>query len=140
MSTFFSEFENLLSRYILIKDEYIIGDFNFPMNNPDKSNVKRMNELFDTFDLTQHVTKPTHKCRNILDLIITKQITKLFDHTVDERLSDYHALLMYMDTQKPPHLVKYITHRKLTNLDMKQIKMKLQIWISNLKKSLIRMN
>ncbi len=27
-----------------------------------------------------------------------------------------------MDIQKTPHPVKYITHRKLKNLDMKQIK------------------
>ncbi len=41
MSTFFSEFENLLSRYLPIKDELIImGDFNFHMNKPDKANAK----------------------------------------------------------------------------------------------------
>ena len=41
MSTFFSEFENLITRYILIKDELIItGDFNFHMNKPDRPNVK----------------------------------------------------------------------------------------------------
>ncbi len=50
MSTFFSEFENLLTHYILTKDELIItGDFNFHML--DRTNVKLMNELFDTFYL-----------------------------------------------------------------------------------------
>ncbi len=43
------------------------------MNKPERANVKRMNELFDTFDLTQHVTKPPDKCGNILDLTSTKQ-------------------------------------------------------------------
>ena len=43
MSTFFSDLENLLTHYILTKDELlIIGDFNFHMNKPDKPNVKRM--------------------------------------------------------------------------------------------------
>ncbi len=78
MSTFFSEFENLLTHYtcyILTKDELIItGDFNFHMNKLDRTNVKLMNELFDTFDLIQHVTKPTHNCGNTLDLIITKRL------------------------------------------------------------------
>ncbi len=56
-----------------------------------------MNELFDTYDLIQHVTKPTHNCGNTLDLIITRKTTKLFDHKVDEMLSDHHVLLMYFD-------------------------------------------
>ncbi len=105
------------------KDELIIiGDFNFHIDKPDRANIKQMNEWFDTFALTQHVTKPTHRCGNTLDLIITKQITKPFDNKVDERLFDVHALLMYIDIKKPPHPVKYITHRKLKKLDMKQIK------------------
>ena len=41
MSTFFSDLENLLTHYILTKDELlIIDDFNFHMNKPDKPNVK----------------------------------------------------------------------------------------------------
>ncbi len=74
MSTFFSEFENLFTHYILTKVELIItGDFNFHMNKLDRTNVKLMNELFDTFDLIQHVTKPSHNCGNTLDLIIAKK-------------------------------------------------------------------
>ncbi len=64
--------------------------------------------------ISQHVAKPTYKCDNTLDLTITKQITKLFDHNVDERLSDHPALLMYTDIQMPLHPVKYTTHRKLS--------------------------
>ncbi len=65
MSTFFTEFENLLTHYILTKDELIImGDFNFQMNTSDKPNVKRMMEILDMFDLTQYVTKPMHKFGN----------------------------------------------------------------------------
>jgi hypothetical protein len=123
MSTFFSEFENLLTHYILTKDELlIIGDFNFHLNKPYKPNVKRMIEVLDTFDLTQHVTKPTHKLGNILDLIITKKDTKLLNHKVDEMFSDHNVLLMNINIKKPPWPVKYITHRKLKNLDIKQIK------------------
>ncbi len=124
MYTFLSDFENLLTHYILTKDELIItGYFNFHMDKLDRTNIKLMNELFDTFDLIQHVTKPTHNCGNILDLIITKKTTKLFNRKVDEMLSDHHVLLIYSDMKKPPHPVKYITHRKLIrNLNMNQIK------------------
>ncbi len=51
MSTFLTEFENLLTHYILINNELLImGDFNFHMNKPDKTNVKRMIENLDTCD------------------------------------------------------------------------------------------
>ncbi len=60
MSTFFTEFEKLLTHYILTKDALLImGDFNFH-NKPDEPNVNRMIEILDTFDLIQHVTTPTH--------------------------------------------------------------------------------
>jgi exonuclease III len=123
MSTFFTEFENLLTHYILIKDELlIIGDFNFHMNKPDRPNVKRMIETLDTFDLIQHVTNPTHKLGNTLDLIITKKDTKLLSHKVDEMLSDHNVLLMNINIQKPPWPVKYVNHRKLKLVEIKQIK------------------
>ena len=69
MSTFFTEFENLLTHYILTKDELlIIGDFNFHMNKPNKPNLKRTIEVLDTFDLIRYVTNPTYKLGNTLDL------------------------------------------------------------------------
>ncbi len=113
MSTFiFTEFENLLTHYILTKDELIImGNFNFHVNKSDKPNVKTMMEILDTFDLIQHVTKPTRKFGNTLDLIITKRDTKLLSHKVDEMLSDHNALHMNLNIQKPPWPIKYITHR-----------------------------
>ncbi len=85
MSTFSVSLKIYLLHYILTKDELlIIGDFNFHMNKPDKPNVKRMIEIVDIFDLIQHVTNPTHKFGNILELIITKKDIKLLSHNVDE--------------------------------------------------------
>ena len=102
MSTCFTEFENLLTKYFVTKYELlIIGDFNFHMNKPDKPNVKRMIEVLDTFDLIQHVTKPTHKFGNTLDLI-TKKDTKLLSHTVGEMFSDHNVLHMNINIKKPP--------------------------------------
>ncbi len=121
---FFTEFENLLTHYILTKDELIImSNFNFHMNKLDKPNVKRMMEILDMFDLTQNVTKPTHKFVNTLELIITKRDTKLLSHKVDEILSDHNALHMNLNIQKPPWPIKYITHRNLKNVNIREIKM-----------------
>ncbi len=112
MSAFFTEFENLLTHYILTKDEpLIMGDFNFQMNKSDKPNVKKMIELLDIVEISQHVIKRTHKFVNTLDLIITKDNTKLLSHKIDEMLSDHNVLHMNINTQKPPWPMKYITHR-----------------------------
>ncbi len=81
-----------------------------------------MIEIVDMFDLLQHVTNPTHKFGNTLDLIITKKDTKLLSHNVDKMLSDHNVLLMNIYTQKLPWPVKYINHRRLKNVDFKQIK------------------
>ncbi len=123
MSTFFTEFENLLTHYILTKDELLImGDFNFHMNKPNKPNVNRMIEILDTFDLIQHVTTPTHKFGNTLDLIITKKDTNLLSYKVDEMLSDHNVLHMNINIQRPPWPMKYISHRNFKNINIKQIK------------------
>ncbi len=123
MSTIFTEFENLLTYYILTNDEFLImGDFNFQMNKPDKPNVKKMIVLLNTFDLSQHDIKPTHKFGNTLDLIITKNDTTLLSHKVDEMLSDHNVLHMNINTQKPPWPKKCITHRNFKNLNINQIK------------------
>ncbi len=78
MSTFFSEFKKSTYSLYTNKDELIItGDLNFHMNKLNRAYVKLMNELFDTFDLIQYVTKLTHNCGNTLDLIITKKDYKI---------------------------------------------------------------
>ncbi len=79
-----------------------------------------MREMLDTFDLIQHVTKPTHKLGYILDLIITKKDSKLLNDTVDEMLSDHNALHMDINIQKPPWPMKNITQR--TFKSVKQLK------------------
>ncbi len=109
MSTFFTEFENLLTHYILTKGKLLImGDFNFHMNKAEKPNVNRMIEILDKFDLVQYVTTHTHRHDNTLDLIITKRDTKSLNHTINDMLFDHNVLHMNINIQKPPWPMKYI--------------------------------
>lgn len=59
-SSFFDEFAELLS---IISMEYdclsISGDFNIHVDNPNDNNAKELNNLLDTFGLSQHVSRPT---------------------------------------------------------------------------------
>ena len=53
---------------------YITGDFNFHVDNPDKSYAKELLSLLDTFGLTQHVQEPNHSCGHTLDLVVSRGI------------------------------------------------------------------
>ncbi len=91
----------------------VMGDFNFHMNKPDKPNPAHMNEILDAMDLIQHVTEPTHKDGNTLDLIITRNDTKLISHTVDFMISDHMSILMSLDIEKPKRPRKHISFRRM---------------------------
>lgn len=50
----------------------ITGDFDFHPDNPNDCAAAFFREMFDIFDLKQHVKDSTHKSGLFLDLVITK--------------------------------------------------------------------
>ena len=50
----------------------ILGDLNNPMNNPDSPDINIFQDVLDSLGLHNHITFPTHKQHNTLDLIITE--------------------------------------------------------------------
>ena len=50
----------------------IAGDFHFHMDDPSDADAKKLNDLLETFVLSQHVTFATHVSGHWLDLIITR--------------------------------------------------------------------
>ncbi len=84
MAEFYKEFSKLMSHYNIIKDEVIIcGDFNIHVNKPDDSNTEKFMDILYKFNWVQHISEPTHKLGNTLDLIITRRTSILFNHKVD---------------------------------------------------------
>ena len=59
----------MLERLVLLPGELVIlGDFNFHVDNPTKSDaVQFIMSLLEAFDLTQHVDLPTHIDGHTLD-------------------------------------------------------------------------
>ena len=61
VSVFFDEFSSLLEILATSPSELIItGDFNFHVDDPTSPGVSSLHAVFDTFDLTQLVSFPTH--------------------------------------------------------------------------------
>ena len=118
MSEFYDDCTDMMTYYQKYQDETIFcGDFNFHMNKPEKSDVKKLTEILDIFGKVQHVTESTHESGNTLDLIITDRNTKLLNHQVDLRLSDHNILLMDVNMKKPCGEKKTISFRRIQDID-----------------------
>ena len=62
VSTFLAEFSEYLESLVLSNGYLIIlGDFNVHVDDPECSEGKRLNDMFSTCGLTQHIKEPTHK-------------------------------------------------------------------------------
>lgn len=64
LNLFFEEFNYLLNQINLFNDLIIMGDFNM------SSKMNELSNLFDLYDLKNHISQQTHKSGNCLDLLI----------------------------------------------------------------------
>jgi hypothetical protein len=85
---------NLLNDY----DEIVLlGDFNLSHSNAASLNAF-LSDVLVTFNLTQHVSKPTHVKGGILDLIITRDNSSIIKSVnVVSGISDHEAVLFDLD-------------------------------------------
>ena len=97
-NSFFDEFSELLS---IISIEHnclsIVGDFNIHIDNPSDNNTIELNNLLDTFGLSQHVSGLTHNRGHTLDLFITKGLKSSFVSASDVALSDHLCIFLEMN-------------------------------------------
>jgi hypothetical protein len=119
LSQFFDDLSDVFSSTLSSTPNLVaIGDYNFHMNKPGNNDTIRLLKILDTFELIQHVTEPTHKSGNTLDLIITPMKNNLLSHTVDERISDHDCIIMEYDINRLQNPVKEINFRKLKGINM----------------------
>ena len=68
ISTFITEFANLLETVVLLNEQLLIcGDFNIHVNTSNVNAIK-FKDLLQSMSLIQQVTEPTHEHGNTLDL------------------------------------------------------------------------
>jgi hypothetical protein len=123
MDEFYTEFSKFLSSYQCCNHELIItGDFNFHMNKPNDPRAKRFSELLEMFDLTQHVTGPTHKSGNTLDLIITRKKSLFTGYFTSDLNSDHNCILFDVKMGRGTDKSKIVRFRKTKNIDLENFK------------------
>ena len=128
MDIFLDEFDQLLQSLVLMNAYLIIsGDFNIWWGTSSEDVVK-FKDLLDSFNLMQHVTKPTNNFNNILDLVITSNYAQnskstfkpsISDVTVhDMSLSDHYLVNFQVDFIKcVKKKTKVIYHRHYKSID-----------------------
>ena len=75
-------------------------------------------ELLESFNLVQHIDKPTHIRGHTLDLMITRPSVFVQNAIVDYLLSDHISVLCDLSLEKPSSLKKHITYRKYRDIDI----------------------
>ena len=125
LSSFFSEFSDMIAGWQSDKRELLVlGDFNFHMNKPELSSTKKLKGILNMFNLNQLVSKPTHIAGNILDLVITHELSHLvYNLKVDELLSDHNSILFDLKISQPKKPRKRIKYRKTCNMNLADFKM-----------------
>ena len=73
----------------------ILGDLNIPMNNPDSPDTNIFQDVLDSLGLHNHITFPTHKLHNSLDLIITEHQESFIKKLNQGRLFSDHYLINF---------------------------------------------
>ena len=70
-----------------------MGDFNIPINNPDIPDTNIFQDVLDSLGLHNHITFPTCRQHNTLDLIITEHQENFKRKLNQGRLSSDHYLI-----------------------------------------------
>ena len=95
-----------------------MGDFNFHLDDSKITDVIKVHNLLESFNLKQHVVTPTQSRGYTLDLIITRSEDDLVDGIVvkDPTLSDHFAVHCILKLTKPRAKQHEIRHGKLHEL------------------------
>ena len=115
---FCNELSDLTENNILKDHGHIImlGDFNIHMDKPEHPDTVTFNDFFESFDLVNYTTFPTHTPRHTLDLVITNL------HRLVKSIEQGHFLpnhcfvdaILHVNRTEP--LKKHITFCKLKNI------------------------
>ena len=116
ISTFITEFANLLESIVLLNEQLLIcGDFNIHVNASNDDNAIKFKDLLEFMSLVQHVREPTHEHGNTFDLIITRSAAPMHVGTL---FSAHAVVVCHLTAERPKSTAKQIIYRKLKSIDM----------------------
>lgn len=117
------EFGSLFKGLLTSQDELIIcGDFNYWLDDPgSKPFSSEFIELFDTTNIFNHVSEPTHVHVHILDFLLTPQganyLSGLETVPIDIAISDHALVLFDVAIVKLTSYAKTIEFRSYHDID-----------------------
>ena len=120
LTTFFDEFSDLVSIYIIMRKHFIIaGDFNIHIDANESSTAIKFSQILRQFSLKQHVTVATHVKGHTLDLIITPEDNNVTNNlqAFDLNLSDHFYLNFNFVANINYSFSKTIYYRHLKNIN-----------------------
>ena len=126
---FQKDIDNILDELCVRPNKLILlGDFNIHMNKPYKSDVSKFNISLSSYGCEQHITKPTHRLGNTLDLVITKTDDDVvLDWTVKQEIvSDHFQVYCTINRLKPEIPKIKRSMRNFRNFDQSSFDIKLQ--------------
>lgn len=89
---FLDEFAEFLSTIIKLESVLIVGDFNIHVDNPSCNIASEL--ITDSFNLTQHVSGPTHVKCHTLDLVFSLGLNIDQIHVKNSFMSDHYCILL----------------------------------------------
>ena len=120
---FFQEFPSLLESTVINSGKLLMmGDFNYHVDDPSDVYAMRFIDLLDTFNLQQHISKPTHNHNHTLDLVISRKDEGIIADTnvEDPVISDHcvvHCNLNVLTKPQVPKVEKIYRKLRAVNKD-----------------------
>ena len=107
----------------------ITGDFNLHVNDPEDQDREVFIDTMLTLGLDQHVTFPTHRSNNMLDLVFSEFLSthNILSCKPGPYLSDHTAVEFLLSDEKEHMVSKHITIRKLKSIDIPSLIEDLQL-------------
>lgn len=103
----------------IIKTDYesyiITGDCNIQVDNNSDSTSREFMAVLDTFNLSQHVSGPTHSRGHTLDLVISKGVNIPAVNVMDVALSDHFCVFFDGLFTPSTHSICKTIHKRYFN-------------------------
>jgi len=98
----------------------LTGDMNIDLLGQEKESTKRYKDILNSYNLYQHVTKPTRKGKTLIDHLITNIPNKVNHNDVlpTDKISDHDTPYILVNIKKERFEPRYKFIRDDKNLDM----------------------
>ena len=127
---FLEEWVTYLERYAMIQEEIIItGDFNVHIDDEKDTLATQFLDILDAHGLRQHVTEPTHAKGHTLDLLITRDQSKVLETAPTASdpglcnrhgtfLNDHYAIMCNININSWSSCRRVVSFRPLRNINV----------------------